>query len=154
MVSDAVLVLQDLSSVCLSTGSVLPLSVCSQQNPEKSKTQKAPKRKPLLSPTIKVHLPRTMASTSFAAARSVIRSTAARAVTTSRLAAGTKPKPTQSPFRIPKQNSISHRIFRSPVEMSFCVESMLPYHTATASALLTSMLSVSRRTHGWTPEDG
>lgn len=41
---------------------------------------------------------------------------------------------------------------RSPVELSCCVETLLPYHTATASALLTSMLSVSQRSYGWTPE--
>ncbi|KAM1008526.1 hypothetical protein ACFX13_005022 [Malus domestica] len=91
---------------------------------------------------------------SFAAARSVLRSSAARTTVASRLASAPRPKPASSPFRVPKptQSLSAPRIFRSPVELSCCVETMLPYHTATASALLTSMLSVSQRSYGWTPE--
>ncbi|XP_061341586.1 protein NUCLEAR FUSION DEFECTIVE 6, mitochondrial-like isoform X2 [Gastrolobium bilobum] len=88
------------------------------------------------------------------AARSFLRSAASRAAGVANLAAGARATPSRSPFRIPKQSSISNRIFRSPVELSCCVESMLPYHSATASALMTSMLSVSRHSYGWTPEDG
>ncbi|TYI04628.1 hypothetical protein ES332_A10G032900v1 [Gossypium tomentosum] len=89
------------------------------------------------------------------AARSVLRSAATRATAAARLAGETKsmPRPACSPFRISKQNPFPARIFRSPVEMSCCVETLLPYHTATASALLTSMLSVSRRRSNWTAED-
>ncbi|KAK7302826.1 hypothetical protein RJT34_13723 [Clitoria ternatea] len=83
------------------------------------------------------------------AARCLLRSAASRAAN---LAAGAKPRPTRSPFRFPKQSSISNRVFRLPVEASCCVESLIPYHSATASALLTSMLSVSRHSYGWTPE--
>ncbi|PPS09718.1 hypothetical protein GOBAR_AA10933 [Gossypium barbadense] len=88
------------------------------------------------------------------AARSVLRSAATRATAAARLAGATKsmPRPACSPFRISKQNPFPARIFRSPVEMSCCVETLLPYHTATASALLTSMLSVSRRRSNWTAE--
>ncbi|XP_024988822.1 protein NUCLEAR FUSION DEFECTIVE 6, chloroplastic/mitochondrial-like isoform X3 [Cynara cardunculus var. scolymus] len=75
----------------------------------------------------------------------------------SRIAAGAKSNATSPPrstFRIPSQNPLSHRIFRSPVEMScMSVESMFPFHTATASALLTSMLSAAPRTCGWTLEE-
>ncbi|XWS19632.1 hypothetical protein CRYUN_Cryun31cG0032400 [Craigia yunnanensis] len=88
------------------------------------------------------------------AARSVIRSAVFRATAATRLTAAPKSRlrPACSPFGISKQNPLSSRIFRSPVEMSCCVETLLPYHTATASALLTSMLSVSRQSSGWTPE--
>lgn len=42
---------------------------------------------------------------------------------------------------------------RLPVEMScVSVETMFPYHTATASALLNSMLSATPRSYGWTLE--
>ncbi|CAH2034168.1 unnamed protein product [Thlaspi arvense] len=89
------------------------------------------------------------------AARSVFRSAASRAsAAASRFSTVPKAKPAspQSAFRTPKQSPFSNRIFRSPVELSCCVETMLPYHTATASALLNSMLSASRR--GWIVEDG
>ncbi|XP_074272267.1 protein NUCLEAR FUSION DEFECTIVE 6, mitochondrial-like [Silene latifolia] len=88
----------------------------------------------------------------FAAARSLLR-TSSSAVRTSapRFAAASKPK--SNPFSLPKQSPISSpRIFRSPVELSCCVESLMPYHTATASALLTSMLSVSPQHYSWTFE--
>ncbi|KAL1537845.1 protein NUCLEAR FUSION DEFECTIVE 6, mitochondrial-like isoform X2 [Salvia divinorum] len=84
------------------------------------------------------------------AARSVLRS--ARC-STARISVGVKPRASPSPFRLPSQNPLPARIFRSPVEMSsVSVASFLPYHTATASALLTSMLSVAPRTHAWTIE--
>nr|GMD09068.1 protein NUCLEAR FUSION DEFECTIVE 6, chloroplastic/mitochondrial-like isoform X3 [Ipomoea batatas]GMD10283.1 protein NUCLEAR FUSION DEFECTIVE 6, chloroplastic/mitochondrial-like isoform X3 [Ipomoea batatas] len=82
-----------------------------------------------------------------AAATSSIRTAATRA------AAGAKRTTSASPFAIPTQRPLTSRIFRSPVELSCVrVETMLPYHTATASALLNSMLSVAPRCYGWTLE--
>ncbi|KAL0733455.1 hypothetical protein Bca4012_009665 [Brassica carinata] len=52
-------------------------------------------------------------------------------------------------FRATARRSSLLSPLRNPVEMSFCMESMLPFHTATASALMTSMLSVSAHSYSW-----
>ncbi|KAK3159610.1 hypothetical protein QOZ80_1BG0048760 [Eleusine coracana subsp. coracana] len=44
------------------------------------------------------------------------------------------------------------RLLRSPVEASFCVESLLPLHSATAAARMKSMLAVPGRSLGWLTE--
>ncbi|XP_006469917.1 protein NUCLEAR FUSION DEFECTIVE 6, mitochondrial isoform X5 [Citrus sinensis] len=89
---------------------------------------------------------------SFAAARSIFRSNSARNATT-RLASQAKTKAAPSPFGVSAKKPLSlAALRRSPVELSFCVESMLPYHTATASALSTSLLSISQCGYGWLPE--
>ncbi|KAL6975875.1 hypothetical protein U1Q18_024672 [Sarracenia purpurea var. burkii] len=84
-----------------------------------------------------------------AAARSVFRSASVRNGA-ARLAS--EAKAACSPFRSSSRKPLSHRIFRCPAEMSACVGSMQPFHTATASALMTSMLVISRRGYGWLPE--
>ncbi|PIA36518.1 hypothetical protein AQUCO_03300004v1 [Aquilegia coerulea] len=78
--------------------------------------------------------------------RSAFRSSSFRSAA-SKFATNAKPKSTtSSPFGLPKQNpSLSSRFLRSPVELSCCVDSLMPFHTATSSALLTSMIAVSRR---------
>uniref|UniRef100_A0A0D3ELK3 Uncharacterized protein n=1 Tax=Oryza barthii TaxID=65489 RepID=A0A0D3ELK3_9ORYZ len=43
---------------------------------------------------------------------------------------------------------------RSPVELSVCVESLLPLHSATAAARMTSMLAVPGQGLGWLTEVG
>ncbi|KAI3457196.1 hypothetical protein Pfo_013859 [Paulownia fortunei] len=83
------------------------------------------------------------------AARSVFRSSTVRNAAT-RLASEAK---SARSFRLPSRTPLlAHRVFRSPTELSACLESMQPYHTATASALMTSMLTVSRCGFGWLPE--
>ncbi|XP_021733343.1 protein NUCLEAR FUSION DEFECTIVE 6, chloroplastic/mitochondrial-like isoform X2 [Chenopodium quinoa] len=84
-----------------------------------------------------------------AAARSIFRSTSARSAA-AKFASGTKSA--RSAFRSPVNNSLSQRIFRCPAELSVCLETMQPFHTATASALMTSMLSISPRCYGWVPD--
>ncbi|XP_052183509.1 protein NUCLEAR FUSION DEFECTIVE 6, mitochondrial-like isoform X1 [Diospyros lotus] len=119
------------------------------QNP--SKPQRSPPVKPHY---LKIFLqPANMSSA--AAARSLFRSTASARSAVARFSGSAKPKgAARSPFRVPTQKPLSSRIFRSPVEMSCVrVDSMFPFHAATASALLTSMLSVTPRCYGWTPED-
>ncbi|KAK7263686.1 hypothetical protein RJT34_31280 [Clitoria ternatea] len=63
-------------------------------------------------------------------------------------------KSVRSPFRMAPNRPLSQSqsTLRFPVELSSCVESMMPYHTATASALMNSMLSISSRPCTWLPE--
>ncbi|CAN0913642.1 Protein NUCLEAR FUSION DEFECTIVE 6, mitochondrial [Linum grandiflorum] len=93
-----------------------------------------------------------------AAGRSIFRSSSSSASArnaAARFASQTKAAPKASPssaFRASANKPVSQSTFRLPVEMSFAVESMMPFHTVTASALMTSMLSISQRSYGWLPE--
>ncbi|GLT26015.1 hypothetical protein SLA2020_011060 [Shorea laevis] len=90
---------------------------------------------------------------SLSTARSILRSNSIRNAA-ARLAQQAKSKSAPSAFRASStsRTPATNRIFRCPVEASFCFKSMLPYHTVTASALMTSMLSISRNSPAWLPE--
>ncbi|KAJ0718792.1 hypothetical protein HanLR1_Chr08g0274581 [Helianthus annuus] len=88
-----------------------------------------------------------------AAARSFFRSTSVRNVA-ARISSEAKCKP-PSPFQFSTTKPLSHRgVFRCPVKMSsVCLETMQPFHTATASALMTSMLTASSMGgYAWLPQ--
>ncbi|CAL5040088.1 unnamed protein product [Urochloa decumbens] len=81
-----------------------------------------------------------------AAARSLLRSSASllRAAPARSSASTSATRPTlRRAFAAPP------RLLRSPVESSFCVESLLPLHSATAGARMTSMLAIPGRGLGW-----
>ncbi|KAL5998871.1 hypothetical protein ACLOJK_009819 [Asimina triloba] len=93
-------------------------------------------------------------------ARSVIRSSttirnAAAAAAKLSSEAGTS-RSSSKTFRFAasaKNPSLPSRfLLRSPVEMSCCIETLLPLHTATSSAVLTSLLSVAGPSYGWLSE--
>ncbi|MCL7037549.1 hypothetical protein MKW94_003410 [Papaver nudicaule] len=86
-----------------------------------------------------------------ATARSVFRSasTSFRG-SAARLSPQAKPKssPSASSF-FSHEKPLSQRIFRSPVELSCCVDSLMPFHSANSSSLLISMLGVSNQPYFW-----
>ncbi|URE11146.1 hypothetical protein MUK42_22485 [Musa troglodytarum] len=63
-------------------------------------------------------------------------------------------RPSLRPLPRSRPAATASRFPRYPVETSFCLESLLPMHSATASALMTSMLTISRRGPGWLSEAG
>ncbi|KQK09785.1 hypothetical protein BRADI_2g50136v3 [Brachypodium distachyon] len=91
-----------------------------------------------------------------AAARSFLRSApaASSSLRGSAARAASRACPPPLPRRFPA--SAPRVLLRSPVEMtSFCVESLMPMHSATASALMTSLLAAPARTgFGWLSEAG
>ncbi|OEL24242.1 hypothetical protein BAE44_0014737 [Dichanthelium oligosanthes] len=86
-----------------------------------------------------------------AAARSLLRSSASllRAAPAARSSASSAA--TRPPLR--RALAAPPRLLRSPVESSFCVESLLPLHSATAGARMTSMLAIPGRGLGWLTQD-
>ncbi|XP_074586458.1 protein NUCLEAR FUSION DEFECTIVE 6, mitochondrial-like isoform X2 [Curcuma longa] len=89
-----------------------------------------------------------------AAARSVLRSASLRGRTPR---VGVTPAaPSRPPVRrLPNQRpAVAERYRRSPLAASFCVESLMPLHSATAAALMTSMLGVSHRNYWGLSEAG
>ncbi|KAJ4765548.1 nuclear fusion defective 6 [Rhynchospora pubera] len=81
-----------------------------------------------------------------AAARSVLRP----AAILRRASSVAEMRSSASSFRFPTlRPSATRRFLRCPAQASFCLESMLPLHSANASALMTSMLSISKSGFGF-----
>ncbi|KAJ4752603.1 nuclear fusion defective 6 [Rhynchospora pubera] len=86
-----------------------------------------------------------------AAARSVLRP----AAILRRASSVAEMRSSASSFRFPTlRPSATRRFLRCPAQASFCLESMLPLHSANASALMTSMLSISKSGFGFLSQGG
>ncbi|CAL1372820.1 unnamed protein product [Linum trigynum] len=85
-----------------------------------------------------------------AAARSVLRFSAVRPATARRLPSKTRP----AFFDVPTERRIPPPSLRISRSMSCLVDTLLPYHSANASALINSKLSVSCCAYVWTLDDG
>eukprot|EP00262_Sarcandra_glabra_P021584 TRINITY_DN9215_c0_g1_i1.p1 TRINITY_DN9215_c0_g1~~TRINITY_DN9215_c0_g1_i1.p1 ORF type:complete len:112 (+),score=3.91 TRINITY_DN9215_c0_g1_i1:43-336(+) len=62
------------------------------------------------------------------------------------------PSQSSSKSRISSSRTHTSRISRLPVVLSSCLESMMPLHSAIASARLTSILSAESQSWGWIPQ--
>ncbi|XP_020576424.1 protein NUCLEAR FUSION DEFECTIVE 6, chloroplastic/mitochondrial-like isoform X2 [Phalaenopsis equestris] len=80
------------------------------------------------------------------AVRPILRSAAIRNAT-ARFAS--KTSGARSPCLIPKLGSTTPRFLRSSVVSCLCLESVLPMHSATSSALMISLLSISTHDIGF-----
>ncbi|KAA0066588.1 protein NUCLEAR FUSION DEFECTIVE 6 [Cucumis melo var. makuwa] len=82
--------------------------------------------------------------------RAIFRSSSGKAATL--LTVGARAAPTRSPLHIASKQPFSQFTLRIPIEMNFFMESMLLFHSATSSSLMTSKLCVSRHSYGWLSE--
>uniref|UniRef100_A0A0D9WQJ8 Protein NUCLEAR FUSION DEFECTIVE 6, chloroplastic/mitochondrial n=1 Tax=Leersia perrieri TaxID=77586 RepID=A0A0D9WQJ8_9ORYZ len=85
-----------------------------------------------------------------AAARSLLRSSASLLRAAPARSASSSSSAARPHLR--RALSAPPHILRSPFELSVCVESLLPLHSATAAARMTSMLAVPGRALGWLTE--
>ncbi|KAG2600781.1 hypothetical protein PVAP13_5KG543200, partial [Panicum virgatum] len=89
------------------------------------------------------------AAAAAAAARSFLRSSPPSSLRSAAARAASRAGPAPLPRRMP--TSAPRVLLRSPVEMSsVCLESLMPMHSATASALMTSLLAAPAcKGFGW-----